>query len=140
MIETKKQIEEPFKTAVERRSDYNPNIDYKLNAGKSDHEWLTRHGFKIDMGSDCAYYLKKDGAFFGGLTASSYGDWGSYFCGFDKDDAGLDLLLGMYDDNIIDLWRIRVYINRQCYDYNKDSGKWTTVIDGKLQECPSPFV
>lgn len=36
MIEIKKQIAEPFKTALERRLDYNPNIDYRLNAGKSD--------------------------------------------------------------------------------------------------------
>lgn len=135
-------IEEPFKTVIEKRNIYDPNIDYKpaANAVCDDHTWLKKRGYTLNMGGDCSYYVFKDGHCIGGLNATSYGDWGSYFDSFDKSDEAFGLLMDMYEEGIIDFWRIRVYINHQCYDYNHEKGTWTTYDDSrKWHECPSPL-
>lgn len=121
-----REIKEPFRTALEQRKKYKPSIDFKVK-NCADHLWLKQHGYSIHVGRDCTCYVyDKEGNLKNGLNASSYGDWGIYYCTFDKNDECHDILMQMYEENVIDLWRICVYINHQVYDYDSDDDKWKT--------------
>lgn len=135
-----KEIKEPFRTVLEQRKKYGPSIDYKAKNGE-DHVWLKRHGYSTRMGGDCSCYVyDKEGKMKCGLTASSYGDWGEYFYTFDKNDECYDILMRMYEEGIIELWRIRVYIDGQAYDYNGETDAWTTYTDEeKWHPCACPL-
>lgn len=137
-----RKIEEPFKTALEKRGIYEPNIDYKVGHDCPDHAWLKKCGYALKTGEDCSNYVydKETGKFVGGLNASSYGDWGSYFYTFDKDGTAYRLFMQMYEEGVIDFWRIRVYIDGQVYDYDADSGKWETyTVETKWRTCECPL-
>ena len=116
-----KELKEPFKTVIEHITENDANIDYRTK-NAADHEFLRKKGYERWMGSDCSYNVNG----LPGLSASSYGDWGSYFHTFDKDNEALNVFLEMYEEGIIMPWRIRIYIDGQCYDYDDNSGEWTT--------------
>ena len=135
-----KEIKEPFRTVLEQRKKYEPSIDFKVKDG-ADHLWLKRHGYSMNMGGDCSYYeYDKEGNLKSGLNASSYGDWGEYHCTFDKNDECYGILMQMFEEDIIELWRIRVYIDHQVYDYDSETDVWMTYTDEeKWHPCVCPL-
>jgi len=130
---------EPFKSAVKYG---NFNIDYKLHEGKSDHKWLEENGYELWMGSDCTYNV--DGL--PNLNATSYGDWGSVYNHHYDNEETLDgfcksfcEFCRMYEEGIVKLWRIRIYIDEITYDYNHDAQKWKMYENYEWKDCTSPF-
>lgn len=130
-----RQIKEPFKTVFEHIDENDASIDYK--AVGDDHAFLRKRGYELWMGSDCSYFVKG----LSGLSASSYGDWGTYLHTLDKNNEALNIFLEMYEEGIIEPWRIRIYIDGQHYDYNDDSEKWSTHdrTTGKWVDCENPM-
>lgn len=137
--EITKNWKEPFKSVVNYPRF---SIDYHLNDGMDDHEWLKDRGYELYMGGDCAYYIK--GIF--SLLATSYGDWGSCYVDEDTLDKGFELFLQMYKDGVVKLWRIHIYLDDkqgkpQSYYYNDEYGVWET-YDNKFSEwieCDNPL-
>lgn len=125
-------LPEPFQTALEKSN--TAVIDYKST---KDHEWLKEHGFDLRMSSDCSYNVSKNGKILCALSATSYGDWGSYFQCADIDNKALEVFLDMYDEGIITLWRLSVYLNKKAYFYYNETKQWIDVQTGEV--CQFPF-
>lgn len=123
----------PFKEAI-LFGDF--SIDYKLHKGKSDHTWLKNHGYTTKMGGDCSYYVEN----VNWLNATSYGDWGSVYVHNKKLNVKcFELFLQMYEEGILYPWRIRVYINKEPYDYDDEAKTWKTYTGKSWITCDSPF-
>ena len=123
-----RELPEPFKTALEQRAKYEPSIDYRVNNGANDHAWLKKHGYETEMCSDCSYsVLKTNKEHVNGLSASSYGDWGSLFTCLDKDDEAYNLFVQMYEEGVIIPWRLFLYLQGKTYMYNDETKKWKNV-------------
>lgn len=137
--EITKDWKEPFKSVVNYPRF---SIDYHLNDGMNDHEWLEDRGYELYMGCDCAYYII--GIY--SLLATSYGDWGSCYVNEDTLDEGFELFLQMYKDGVVKLWRIHIFLDDkqgepQHYSYNDEYGVWET-YDNKFSkwiECDNPL-
>lgn len=126
-------LEEPFRSAFE----FGDSIDYRLVKGKSDHEYVRKHGFIPEMHSDCSY--SADGL--RGISLASYGDWGTVFTR-DLDVTSGEIFLDMVELGIIKPWRIRAYREGNTYDYECDNDSWCTYDDEtkKWVQCTSPYV
>ena len=137
---------EPFKTVIKRG--YEINFDYHLHEGKNDHKWLEDHGYEMKMCQDCSFFV------FGlpNLSATSYGDWGSI-----HDDMGeyskeeringynksFNIFCQMYEEGIVKLWRIWLWIGNFWYTYDHEHKIWqVNKNDGthKWYNCENPFI
>lgn len=119
--ETQKIIDtmpEPFRTVIQIPSF---SIDYKVSEGANDHAFFKKHGYEATMAQDCTYYIPG----LGGISLSSYGNWGTLYDGSKKNES-FELFLQMYEKKIIQLWRIRIYVHRNgsviSYDYSTGCG------------------
>jgi len=125
-------LESPFKEAFENGD----SIDYKLVKGakKNDHTIVEEMGYEIELHYDCTYSAKG----LPGISLSSYGDWGTIYVD-DANDVVKKLFLDMCRDGIIRPWRVRAYVNCDCYDY--DERGWTTYDKTKEKwvETKSPY-
>lgn len=128
---------EPFRTVIQMPRF---SIDYKVPPGASDHKFFAEHGYESKMAADCTYYVPG----LGGISLSSYGDWGTLYNDSKKNDS-FELFLQMYELKIIELWRIRIYIHRNdsviSYDYSTECG-WK-MYNGERwvqAECPIKLV
>jgi len=138
MEEIISKFPEPFRSVV--RSGYAFSIDYRSD---SDHEYLNKHGYTIHMGSDCSNYVVG----LGFLNATSYGNWGTLYsgngnCGEVKEyRKALEVFCNMFDERVITLWRIRMYIDKVGYDYDDDTKRWTKYDSERKEwvECENPL-
>ena len=123
-IELIEQLPQPFCDIMKVGS-----IDYKSNGRV--HSFAQKRGYETKMASDCTYYCENLPWF----NFPSYGDWGT--CFNRTTDEGIKLLVDMWKDGIITLWRGRVYKDGNTYDY--EDGGWTTYRDGHWVKCESPL-
>lgn len=129
MDNMKYKLPYPFSEAFK----HNGSIDYKLVPGAktNDHRIVEELGHEITQHYDCTYSASG----LPGLSLSSYGDWGTIYG--DACDEAKKLFLKMCEDNIITPWRIRVYKNGICYDYD---GEWIKYDkDAGWIKCKSPY-
>ena len=135
---------EPFKTVVKKR--YDIIFDYHSHNGKNDHDWLNEHGYSMKMCQDCTIAVEG----LPNLSASSYGDWGSIyddFGSYSKEERengynkSFNIFCKMYEEGIVELWRITLYINKFCYMYDDVKKSWSVnKYDGKhWNDCDSPL-
>ena len=128
---------EPFRSAAKRER---LNFDYKLNPGKNDHEYLKRLGYEPFMGRDCSYYIKE----LRNLNPTSYGDWGSVYNNSEEDiiddvNKSFYMFCKMYEDGIVKLWRISLYMNGINYTYDDEDGNWLKYEDKDWRRCNNPL-
>ena len=133
-MEKENMLPEPFNTALKRKA----TIDYIVQCesdGVPDHNYVRDLGYKVVSKSDCTY----EAAGLEGLTLSGYGNWGSLFPMF-SDDESVKAFIDMYKKGIIQLWRIRDYVDGKRYNYSIGD-RWT-VFDTdtrKYVECNCPY-
>lgn len=122
-------LPEPWKSVAS----WGGSIDYKSRGG--DHRYVEERGYKSHMNSDCSY--SADGL--KGFSLTSYGDWGTFFVNW-ADEEAYGYFVDMYQKGIINLWRARVYVDGQGYDYEIDHG-WTTYDKelGAWVNCQNPL-
>lgn len=128
---------EPFRTATKLER---INFDYKLNPAKNDHEYLKRLGYEPFMGRDCSYYIKE----LINLNPTSYGDWGSVYKNSEEDiidgvNKSFYMFCKMYEDGIVKLWRISLYMNGINYTYDDEDGYWLKYEDNDWRKCNNPL-
>jgi len=129
---------EPFKSAL---GVVGFSFDFKLNEGKSDHEYLEKQGYEIYMGGDCSYYIKG----LKNLSPTSYGDWGSIYSDLFKEETkdgfykSFYVFCKMYEEGIVKLWRIGFYLNSVRYQYDDDTKIWEKYEDGKWTIIKNPL-
>lgn len=125
---------ELFRTVIQMPSF---SIDYKVPQGASDHAFFKEHGYESKMATDCTCYVPG----LGGISLSSYGDWGTLYNDSKKNES-FELFLQMYEQKIIQLWRIRIYIHRNgvvlSYDYSTNHG-WKMYNDESWVSVDSPI-
>ena len=137
---------EPFKTVV--KQGYEINFDYRLHEGKSDQEWLKRNNHEPKFCSDCSFFVYD----FPGLSATSYGDWGvisdnkgkygkeERIDGYSK---SFHAFCQMYEEGIVKLWRITLWIGDFWYTYDDELKIWqVNKNDGthKWCKCENPLI
>ena len=118
----------PFNTAFDRGD----SIDYRC-AG-ADHDYVRKLGYEPEMNGDCSYSAPE----LKGFSLSSYGDWGTFYPSW-ADEKERDMFLDMFEQNIIQLWRIRAYVEHVTHDYA--DGEWKK-YDKELKtwvNCPCPY-
>ncbi len=127
-------LKSPFKEAFENGD----SIDYELAPGakKNDHTIVKEMGYETKMHSDCSYSAKG----LPGLSLSSYGDWGTIYVD-DANDVVKKLFLDMCAENIIRPWRVRTYVDGNCYDYDNNDKTWITYDEEqeKWVKTDSPY-
>ena len=129
---------EPFKSATKLNSF---SFDYKLNPGKDDHDFLKSQGYELFMGGDSAFYVRG----LSNLNATSYGDWGTvYSDNFDEETIqgyckSFYEFCRMYDEGIIRLLRITIYIDSIHYTYNDNIKSWQRYVNKTWEECENPL-
>ena len=117
----------PFDYAFE----HGHSIDYKCSGGK-DHRFVEKLGYKPEMISDCTYHAPG----LNGFSLSSYGDWGTFF-GKWADGTSRKIFLDMYEQGLIELWKITAYIHDengevQWYSYTEGHG-WIMFSEKKKE-------
>lgn len=129
---------EPFKSVAKLNSF---SFDYKLNHGKDDHDFLKSQGYELFMGQDCSFYVRG----LSNLNATSYGDWGTVYSNLFNEEKiqqycrSFYEFCRMYDEGIIKLWRINIYIDSIHYMYNDDTKIWKRYANNKWEECENPL-
>lgn len=125
-------LKEPFRTAYQNGD----SIDYQTNPHSKigDHGYVEKYGYHSEMHSDCSYSAPG----LRGFSLSSYGNWGTVYTR-DLDDEGKEIFFNMIEENIIKPWRIRAYVQGDCFDYEDGDG-WKT-YDKELgwHECQCPY-
>ena len=130
-MENLELLNEPFRTAYSNGA----SIDYKVNRNTiGDHKYVEKYGYNSEMNGDCSYSALG----LHGFSLSSYGNWGTVYTR-DLDDVGRDIFFNMIKDSIIELWRIRTYINGDTFDYEEGKG-WEAYNKGLgWYGCKSPY-
>lgn len=105
------------------------SIDYKSKGGV--YSFAKTRGYETKMAADCSCYCENLPWF----NFPSYGDWGT--CFNRTTDDGIRLLVDMWKEGIISLWRGRVHKDGYTYDY--EDGNWTTYKDDHWMKCESPL-
>lgn len=124
-----KRLPKPWNQVIE----YGGSIDYHCKGG--DHKYVEERGYTTQMNSDCSYSAPG----LRGFNLSSYGDWGTFFTSW-ADEESLGYFIDMYEKGIIKLWRARVYLDGNGYDFEIGDG-WKT-YDKELGcwiNCPNPL-
>lgn len=136
---------EPFKSATKIKGF---DFDYKvepINGVYPDHEFLEKHGYKLEMAHDCAYYVNG----LRHLNASSYGDWGTVYSNIHEGEETFEgynksfcVFCEMYKEGIIKLWRIRFCISSIEYEYDDETKIWrkTAETEPKWVICENPLL
>lgn len=128
---------EPFKS-IARLDKF--AFDYRLNSGKSDHDYLSGLGYDLFMGGDCSYYV----AGLDNLSATSYGDWGTVWKNAEEEQVGgvnksFYIFCRMYNEGIVFLWRARFYIGKVEYRYMADGNRWVKYENRMWVDCDNPL-
>lgn len=129
---------EPFRTAAKQARF---SFDYTLKEGMNDHEWLKGHGYEAHMANDCSFYVKN----LPNLSPTSYGDWGTIFVGLFDDEVkdgyekSFSVFCQMYDEGVVLLWRITIYIDKIHYVYNEHNKTWAKYENKSWRNCKNPL-
>ena len=116
------------------------SIDYKVGgwSDTNDHEYVEKLGYKVEMGSDCSCFARG----LGGLSLSSYGDWGTLHTSFSEEKVK-EMFLDMVEKDIIRLWRITAYIKRgeDVVSYSYENGRGWSKYDKDYGwiDCGDPY-
>ena len=133
-MEKENKLPEPFNTALKRKA----TIDYTVQCesdGVPDHNYVRSLGYRIVSNSDTT----SEAVGLIGITLSGYGNWGTLFPVLSNDDS-IKVFIDMYKKGIIQLWRIRDFVDGKNYNYSVGD-RWT-VFDTdtrKHVECDCPY-
>lgn len=131
------KLKYPFSKAFERED----SIDYRVGGWSkmSDHGYVEKLGYHVEMGSDCSCFARG----LGGLSLSSYGDWGTLHTS-SAENKVKEMFLDMVEKDIVRPWRITAYIKMdgevESYSYENGVG-WRTLIKDMHEwvDCSDPY-